>query len=386
MPDTRRVVIVLRLDPPSHRDRQLLRGIRRFADAHPHWHCTLTPDLPAALAGRVHGVLAPTHAATWAACRRAAIPMVGMGHVGTVHRMPRVGESMHQAGSLAARHLDGHHYPHFAFLGIHQHNLSGQLERGYTHTVHTIGSGIRTMVIPRSHRNTAKRRRRFPLALDRWLGKLPLPVGILVADDLMARQLADCCLARGLHVPRDVGIVSVGNDPALCTFPQPPLTAIDYDYPRMGHAAARLLEALMAGGPPPSRDLKIAPFLAVRRSTDRRRDEDPRVHQALTYIAQYAALNITAHDIARHIGVSRRKLDQLFRNARRPTVTTEIRRARLRRACHLLATTDEPIEAVATLAGYRNGPALYKVFRRDLRTTPTAYRKRKTEPEETRDS
>ena len=50
-----------------------------------------------------------------------------------------------------------------------------------------------------------------------------------------------------MHVPHDVAILGVDNDPTVCEFCRPTLSSVSRDAWRMGYEAAAMLDILMSG-------------------------------------------------------------------------------------------------------------------------------------------
>lgn len=72
------------------------------------------------------------------------------------------------------------------------------------------------------------------------------PTIIFCANDVLAAGAVSQARLRGLRVPEDVSITGF-DDIELATIVDPPLTTIRVPHQKMGHAAAEILLALMAG-------------------------------------------------------------------------------------------------------------------------------------------
>jgi transcriptional regulator GlxA family with amidase domain len=79
--------------------------------------------------------------------------------------------------------------------------------------------------------------------------------------------------------------------------------------------------------------------------------------------------------IARHAGMSTRTLSRRFREQVGTTPAAWVARARVRRAQHLLETTDLPVERVASEVGFGSSSVLREHFGPVVGTSPQAYRK-----------
>ena len=69
-------------------------------------------------------------------------------------------------------------------------------------------------------------------------------------------------------------------------------------------------------------------------------------------------------DLANHLGCSRRRADLRFRELMGTSIGETILATRLDEAKRLLATTREPIDAIALRCGYTNPNSLKNLFKR----------------------
>ncbi|MFD1719676.1 LacI family DNA-binding transcriptional regulator [Georgenia deserti] len=114
-----------------------------------------------------------------------------------------------------------------------------------------------------------------------------LPDAVLAANDQLALGLLAALRRHGVHVPRDVVVTGFDDVPGTGYF-DPPLTTIRQDFVALGSAAVACAEELRDGGRP--RDVRVAPRLVVRISTDRPADASapradisaPRTSESLT--------------------------------------------------------------------------------------------------------
>ncbi len=84
---------------------------------------------------------------------------------------------------------------------------------------------------------------------------------------------------------------------------------------------------------------------------------------------------LTLRLLARHAGVSQRTLMRRFAEETGTTPMQWLLNARLGRARELLETTEQPIDHIARACGLGTAANLRLHFRRNLGTTPTAYRR-----------
>ena len=84
---------------------------------------------------------------------------------------------------------------------------------------------------------------------------------------------------------------------------------------------------------------------------------------------------LTLDDLARQANVSTRTLVRRFQTATGTTPLQWLLGQRVRRAQHLLEATDEPIERIASLAGFGTAVNLRQHFTRAVGVPPVAYRR-----------
>jgi len=213
--------------------------------------------------------------------------------------------------------------------------------------------------------------------LAAWLQSLPKPVGIMACNDDRARMLAEMCRLIEIRVPEEVAILGVDNDPEICNSANPPLSSISLATERGGHEAAALLDLLMQGGKPPSGTLLMRPVEVVaRRSTDMLAVTDPVVARALRFIRENANRDIRVADLPVASGVSRRALQNRFRQYLSRTPLEEIHRCRVQRIARLLVETDLTVREIAAASGFDLDAHVSRFFSRQTGDTPLEYRRK----------
>ena len=98
------------------------------------------------------------------------------------------------------------------------------------------------------------------------------------------------------------------------------------------------------------------------------------IGKLLEWIEGHLAGDLSLPALARHAAMSTRTLCRRFHEQVGATPAAWLARARVARAQHLLETTDESIEGIATVVGFRSSTVLRDHFSRLLGTTPSAYR------------
>jgi len=215
----------------------------------------------------------------------------------------------------------------------------------------------------------------FADRLRKELDRLPLPVGILAFHDIMATRVCHFCAAAGLSVPEQVAVLGIGNDPLTCDCASVPLSSVDPNRYAQGRIAAELLDRLMNGEAVPA-GLVVTPSAGVvaRKSTDVLAVPDLDTARALRYLWEHLAEPLSVGRVADAVGVSRRTLDRSFRAPLGRSVIDELNRKRIERACELLTETRQSVVSIARQVGFRTEPYLFRVFRKQMGTTPKKYR------------
>ncbi len=113
-----------------------------------------------------------------------------------------------------------------------------------------------------------------------------------------------------------------------------------------------------------------------RRRLDLRNGIVEVAYRAGAVLVKREVLISAVDDVVEELKISRRRLEQRFQSALGRTPAAEIRRARIERARHLLEATDVPLSQIAFDCGFTDAPRLSKVFRREMRMTPSQYRMR----------
>jgi LacI family transcriptional regulator len=372
--------------------RGVLRGIKQFAEARPHW--VLLPSVPELAA---IGALARSNPNGFIGyvfkkglvetIERLGKPWVNVCGVMPDPGIPWVGTDDVRIGQMAASHLLDRGIRHFGFIGHSRHAGSERREAGFRSAIERAGYTLNCY-----HEHGAQqfdsRVHRWALCpgFRSWVMSLPRPAGVSAFYDMWGLQLAEVCRDLGLRVPADVAIVGIGNDDLLCEMSRPSLSSVAVPAEQIGHEAAALLERLMAGSAPPEGPIMLPPLgVVTRQSSDVLAIGDLDVAAAVRFIRQRGHRPIRVGDVLREVPISRRALERKFRQVLNRGVSEEIRRVHVDRARALLAGTDLPMSALADHAGFSNATHLSVVFRQETGMTPTSYRRLfRARPRETR--
>lgn len=193
-------------------------------------------------------------------------------------------------------------------------------------------------------------------------------------------------IAIGHRLIREIGISCFG-EPGFCRFLddllKPGWSPIGCDGRERIDAAARSLGLELAERPPAYRarargllsDLLLVLYRSTLSGTEPRAEEGYRLADALDYIESHYAEEISLASLAAIIGCSSSYFSRLFARVVGVPPLEYVNRVRIRRACELLRSTDEPVTSIAVEVGYNNLSFFNRYFRRIMLRTPREYRR-----------
>ncbi len=376
---TRRIAIMLTANVTFLR--RIYEGIIAYARDRPEWIISAQDTMgfePVRQDARYDGIIALVHSRAHAAELRRMAPVIvnitsRRGRCG----LPSIWPDHEFIGAAAAEHLMARGLVHFAFCGDRT-KLYSRLRKGAF--LARLAAAGRTaavcedVLIP----ETSEQWDAAQCRLEAWLRTLNRPCGVMAVDDGRAAELTVAAGKLGISVPGDLAILGVNDDDLICYLTDPPLSSVRLGGYRMGEEAARLLDRLMDGQPPPAQPVYVqGPGLAQRGSTDVLAVQDPAIHAVLTLIRRQAPRrNLTVEELLAPSGLSRRSLDRRFREAVGRSAKSEIVRVRLEHLRQYLAETDWRITQIADRMGFHSPAELSRFFTTHAGQTATDYRRR----------
>ena len=281
-------------------------------------------------------------------------------------------------GSLAAAHFHDRGFRQFAYFSTGHSWWSQMFHDAYCRRLHELGFGCHTSPLCKERREPAlpiTLRNNTEIGIVDWLTKLPKPVGLFCPSDSQAIFILNLCQAANVKVPHEIAVLGVENNSILCNATAPPLSSIAADGWAVGYQAAKLLETKIEKRPLPGLPILIPPTGVVpRQSSDIVAVDNADVAKALHYISTHPGLRITVKDVARHADVSLRTLIRKFKDILKRSPEEEIRRVCMERAKLLLYDTNLSMAKIAENLGYSSTEYFIRAFRREVGTTPRAFR------------
>ena len=108
----------------------------------------------------------------------------------------------------------------------------------------------------------------------------------------------------------------------------------------------------------------------------RRQTEDAVIAKCQEWVARHYDQEAPVAAMARLSGLAERSFKRRFTRATGMSPLEYVHALRLEEAKHMLETTSEPIDAIASAVGYGDTSFFSRLFRRKVGVTPAQYRKR----------
>jgi len=291
--------------------------------------------------------------------------------------VPSVLMANHAAGRLAAGHLLSLGCRRLTVLGVGDTGFAGLRTEGLAGAV----AEANARMVPANHalglRLPGSRNKRLA-ALRAWARRVPTPIGVMLVQDVLAKDVLPALRQAGRDVPADVALIGINNDELMCESLDPPLSSVDLNGERIGHEAAGLMLRLLGGEPPPAEPIVVPPRGVVRRqSTGMVSSEDPLVARALAHMHRNLATPLSVQGLADTLNVSKRKLERTFQTELHQTPAAFWRSIRLDHAAHLLNERDAPLDQIALASGFTSLQHFSQAFKDAHGLPPGEYRKQR---------
>ena len=367
--------------------RALMEGIAAFAQEAGDWKLRSLPNerITAEQLKEYDGlILRLADAETAREITRAHLPAIDVygdrpqttpifqGSNGVCPQIPIADGNHEKIGEMAANFFIKRGFRNFAWCGID--GLAFSDRRGDAFCREIAAEGFDPLRYRRPRRIRAdsslfydERLDRIPDAaeLARWLGSVPKPTAVFCCHDYRAYQLMLVASDLKIRIPEELSILGVDNDTTLCAFAPVPLSSIDPNAFKVGHSAARMLQAILTD---PPRD-KVHRAHAVnpsgiveRESTEFIPTDPPWLSQALLFIEKNYPRGISAADVIRLVGKSSTYVERIFKQKTALSVQAYITRVRMAEAERLLTTTDMMIKEISYRCGYSSVQYFCRVF------------------------
>lgn len=306
--------------------------------------------------------------------RRYKKPVVDLGLMRPGYKVPRVIKDNPLIGRLGARHFLEMGWRHFAYVSRTSGMVCQLRLAGFRSELQRQGLDCRELILPHPHPGGGHPHHDPQRRLLIELRRLPKPLAVMAFNDYDAAMVLDLCLAGGLKVPGEVGVLGVDNNLVVCNSQAVTLSSVDPQTVLNAYQGAALLDQLMAGAPASLEPVLIPPKEAVmRQSTHRFVCGDARLERAVEWIVQHLGDPFSLEQVAEQVGVSRKTLYDLFMRELRQYPAQLIRRRRLQRAQALLLHTEDNLAEIARQCGIAL-PTFTRQFHREFGLSPQVWR------------
>jgi LacI family transcriptional regulator len=207
------------------------------------------------------------------------------------------------------------------------------------------------------------------ILLKNFLRSLPRPAGLLCATDHLARMAIAAATEEGLRVPQDVAVIGVGNARLESLHAGMAISSFELPLAEIGRLAGAAMADLLEGKEVGS--VTVDPLLHERESSLRAASG---VERALAWLKSHPDAAISAGELARLAGMSRRSFEMALRAARDISPGELLRSMRQSRAEKLLRETQLDIAAIGRDCGYPEAAAFSAAFKRWTGRSPRDFR------------
>ena len=202
--------------------------------------------------------------------------------------------------------------------------------------------------------------------LQTWLGKLPRPVAVFAANDLLAVTVSRLAKNAGVAVPEDMAILGVDDDRLLCACAETPISSIDPNAFGIGFSAARALAAVLKM--PPSRKRHpvhhVAPRGIVERASTERHAVSPVwFADVLGYIDSAIDKPLSTVDLVTRTERSHVTISKMFGERLGMSPVRYITSVKMKAAKKMLAEGNLLVKEIAARTGYASIARFSTVYR-----------------------
>lgn len=332
-------------------------------------------------ASKLDGVIADFDIANlFQSIRRSSVPAIGFGSgygdYDSASGIPYFFTNNSAIARMAVDVLLNLGIQNFAYFGYCPTDVNGwseERESEFSQYVHSKGLECR------SHRGSNRNHTKPSDAgksLRQWLLSLPKPLGLMAANDSLAKEVIQACHVCGIQVPEEVSVIGVDNDESLYRFCHPLLTSIEQGAHRLGYEAAQLLDSMMGGNSASMSRYVIDPVGVFERgSTIAAPSIDPLVERAMQFIRLHACEGIKVPDVVAATKTSRSRLESRFKVESGKTLHDAIRDEQLAKVKTLITDSTLSLKEIAAATGLKSVQHMGSLFREAFGMPPAAFRR-----------
>lgn len=361
--------VVLLVETSREFGRQLIMGIARYSRFHGPWsfykeQIGLKSSIPHLTRWKPDGIIMRDSMIKDELIQM-KIPTILVQHDSAYSKdLPDVITESHSIAKMASEHLIERGFRNFAFCGFDNFEWSNQ--RKHYFCQYNTEAGFETHVYFSPRKTKVPDWEIEQRHISNWLKTVPKPVGILACNDDRGQHILEVCKQLDFKVPEDVAVIGVDNDPMICDIGDPPLTSIALNVESAGYEAAKLLDSMIDENRRAGQHIYVSPIHVVQRqSTDLLAVNDPEVVAAIRFIRENARDKILVKDVVKVTRISRRSLEQRFRETIHRSIYDEIRMVRVELISKLLIETELPISHISSMFNFTDIEHISRYFKKE---------------------
>ncbi len=361
--------IVLLIETSREFGRQLIMGITRYSRLYGPWifykeQGGLKSSIPRLTSWKPDGIIM-RDSLIKNELIELQIPTIFVQHDSSIPaNLPVVKTDSQAIAKMASEHFIERGFRNFAFCGFD--NLEWSNYRKHYFCQYNTDAGFETHVYSSPKNVKLNDWESEQSHVCDWLNSVAKPVGLLASNDDRAEHILQVCRRLGYKVPEDVAVIGVDNDPMICETGDPPLSSIALNVEAAGYEAAKLLDHMMNYHLIGGREILVSPtHIVQRQSTDILAIDDSEVAAAIRFIKDNARDKIFVSDVVKATRISRRALEQRFRETIRRSIYDEIRQVRVEMIANLLIDTNLPISQISSLFNFTDIEHISRYFKKE---------------------
>jgi DNA-binding LacI/PurR family transcriptional regulator len=286
------------------------------------------------------------------------LPVVQLGQ-NAGYKIPRVSSNLTAMGEDATRALFENGVQSLAYLGASGPSASALLGEAFA------ASGL-----ARGHTVALCNEFSGPM-LKAFLHSLDCPIGLLCATDRLAHLATLAAKETGMRIPQDLAVIGVGNSRMESLHAGVALSSFDLSLGEIGIKAGTLMADLIRGKSTGISSVLVEAKLHERDSSLR---SSSGVTRALAYLRSNPGTNMSAGEMARHAGMSRRSFEMALQAECGKSPGVFLQEMRKNRAKSLLRESDLAIAEIGRECGYQEAAVFSVAFKRWTGKSPRDFR------------
>jgi LacI family transcriptional regulator len=361
--------IVLLVETSREFGRQLIMGIARYSRINGPWsfykeQIGLKSSIPHLTSWKPDGIIMRDSLLNKELLKLKIPTILAIHDSSYPKHLPVIKTDSPSIAKMASEHLIQKGFKNFAFCGFDNYEWSDERKKHFNRFNGEAGYQTHVYSSPKGNRiNDWENEQR---RIIEWMKTLPKPVGMLTCNDDQGQHVLEVCKRIGLKVPEDVAVIGVDNDPMICEIGDPPLSSIALNVESAGYEAARLLDELINDKNMRGQQITVSPtHIVQRQSSDILAVDDPEVASAVRFIKENARNKIWVNEVVEKTRVSRRTLEQRFRNTVHKSVYEEIRQVRVEWISRLLIETDLSISDITSMFSFTDMEHISRYFKKE---------------------